>query len=229
MADILLVEDEEIISEALTAYLERAGYTVHLASDGQEAWEFFKEKQAQLSLVVLDLNLPIMDGIQVCRLIRRQSLLPIIMLTARSSERDEIIGLEEGADDYVRKPFSPPVVLARIKTLLRRHEPTTVNQGEVAIDTEKMQVSINEKIIPLTTTQFNILLAMIRHPGRFFTRNELLEKAHPHDLSEASDRVIDAHIKLIRKALGDNPQDPKFIITVIGAGYKWNDKLATAP
>lgn len=218
---ILLVEDEDLIREFEVAYLKKAGYEVIEAKDGKEALDlWYKDKY---DLVVLDLNLPYIDGITVCKKIRAKSQLPIIMVTARAEEIDELLGLEIGADDYIKKPFSPAVLTARVKVLLRRNEAHTITIEDLIINPETMMVTLKDKEVRLTVTQFNILYTLAKSPGVVFTRNQILDKAYTNDSlpPDILDRTIDAHIKSIRKALEKDHADPKYIVTVIGRGYKF--------
>lgn len=225
MQKILIVEDESTIREVEKAYLERAGYKVDEASDGAEAVEKFKENS--YVLVVLDLNLPKLDGIEVCREIRKTSRVPIIMLTARVEEFDEIIGLEIGADDYIKKPFSPNILVARINSILRRFkDESEIKIGDILINPERMEVKKDDKLLTLTTTQFNILFLLASHPGRVYTREQILEHLYIDlDSRYTMERTIDAHIKSIRKLLEADPRSPNYIITIIGKGYKFMDNL----
>lgn len=221
---ILLVEDEESIREVEKAYLQRSGYTVTEAYDGQDAINKFS--MDTFDLVVLDLNLPEKDGIQVCKEIRNKSTLPIIMVTARVEEIDEIIGLEIGADDYIKKPFSPNILIARVQSLLRRLGTEKLTHGALSIDPQKMLVYKDSKEIQLTTTQFNILYTLAKQPGKVFTRDEILDRAYDDILpNEVLDRTIDAHIKSIRKAIEKDAKEPQYVLTVIGKGYKFNEHL----
>lgn len=221
---ILLVEDEDTIREVEKGYLLRAGYAVVEARDGESAISKFKKES--FDLVVLDLNLPIKDGIQVCKEIRETSLLPIIMVTARIEEIDEIIGLEVGADDYIKKPFSPNVLVARVQSLLRRTAKDIIEIGDLKIDPEKMRVEKDGEKIEFTTTQFNILYTLAKSPGRVYSREEILDKAYDDILpADILDRTVDAHIKAIRKLIEKNTRKPKYLLTVIGRGYKFNDEI----
>ncbi len=220
---ILIVEDEPAIREVEKAYLLKAGYRVHEASDGEQAMRVFAEHKPDL--VVLDLNLPKRDGIQVCKLMRLTSQVPIIMVTARVEEIDELMGLEIGADDYVKKPFSPSVLLARIQALLRRQQRQEINIANLMIDPQKMTVRKDGGKVQLTTTQFNILYTLASATGKVFTRNEILDSAYQDMTPDILDRTVDAHIKSIRKAIEDDPGSPRFVLTVIGKGYKFNDEL----
>lgn len=219
MYKILVVEDEASIREVIKKYLERAGFSVEEAASGEVA--LLKYNQ-HIDLIILDLNLPNVDGIEVCRQIKRKVNIPIIMVTARNQETDELNGLQIGAEDYIKKPFSPKVLVARVQALLRRpkEKPAT---GSLIIDEEKMLVKKAGKDINLTTTQFKILQTLASRPSKVFTRAELLASSGEEKrLKQAMERTIDAHIKSIRKLIEDDPENPKYIKTVIGAGYKYN-------
>lgn len=218
---ILVIEDENSIREVITAYLKRSGFLVTEAVDGKDGLKAFSEEV--FDLVVLDLNLPFIDGIEVCKQIRKNSSIPIIMLTARVEEIDEIIGLEIGADDYIKKPFMPNILVARINSLLRRVGNTKLEFPTITIDPDKMIVVKNNKELSLTNTQFNILYSLARSAGKVFTRDELIDKSYGQiEYKDIYDRTIDAHIKSIRKCIEEDPKKPKLILTVIGKGYKFN-------
>jgi DNA-binding response OmpR family regulator len=224
---ILVVDDELEIVKVVRAYLEQSGFRVITASDGQQALAVFRHQQPDL--IVLDLNLPQLDGLEVCRAIRRDSNVPIIMLTARVEETDRLIGLEIGADDYITKPFSPREVVARVRTVLRRSTPapepsTLITIGALSIDPLKHEVQLQHRLIDLTPSEFNILLIMASQPGRAFSRMDLLDAAQG-EAYEGYERSIDVHIKNLRQKLGDEPRAPTYILTVYGVGYKFNDKL----
>ncbi len=224
---ILVVDDELDIVKVVRAYLEQSGFRVITASDGEQALAAFRHEQPDL--VVLDLNLPKLDGLDVCRAIRRESDVPIIMLTARVEETDRLIGLEIGADDYIVKPFSPREVVARVRTVLRRsapapEQPSLITIGALSIDPIKHEVQLHSRSIDLTPSEFNILLAMASQPGRAFSRMELLDAAQG-EAYEGYERSIDVHIKNLRQKLGDEPRDPTYILTVYGVGYKFNDRV----
>jgi DNA-binding response OmpR family regulator len=221
---ILVVDDEEKIVSLVRSYLEREGYHVLEASDGARALELFERESPDL--VVLDLMLPEVDGLEVCRRIRRTSDKPIIMLTARDEDADKLVGLEIGADDYVTKPFSPRELVARVKVVLRRsrsvpapeHE-TRIIHGELALDEERFEVSCGGNPIPLTATEFRILIALARSPGRVLSRTVLLDILG--ESYEGYERTVDAHIKNLRRKLaacGD--REGCNIVTVHGVGYK---------
>ncbi|MDB5178546.1 MAG: response regulator transcription factor [Patescibacteria group bacterium] len=219
---ILIVEDEAPIREVEAAYLKRAGYDVAEAATGPAALELFE--QSKFDLIVLDLNLPGLSGLEVCRRIRADSLVPIIMLTARAEDTDELLGLDLGADDYIKKPFKPPILVARAQALLRRHAPARLEFKDIAIEPAAMRVTQNNRAIALTTTQFNILLALAKQPGQVLTRDQLLDQSYDDPAGHAVfDRTIDAHIKAIRKALEPDPAHPVYIQTVIGRGYRFRE------
>lgn len=220
---ILVVDDEAEIVRLVRAYLERAGFTVVTASEGRQALAAFRHERP--NLVVLDLNLPGMDGLDVCRALRRDSDVPIIMLTARIEETDRLIGLELGADDYIVKPFSPREVVARVRTVLRRAEGTPVrsevlSSAGVTLDLSQRAVSLNGQPLDLTTMEFDLLALLVRHPGQVFTRLQLLKQTQD-TAYEGYERTIDVHIKNLRKKLGDDSQEPRFIETIRGVGYRF--------
>jgi DNA-binding response OmpR family regulator len=224
---ILVVDDELDIVKVVRAYLEQSGFRVITASDGQQALAMYRHERPDL--IVLDLNLPQMNGLDVCRAIRRESNVPIIMLTARVEETDRLIGLELGADDYIVKPFSPREVAARVRTVLRRaapppEQPSLIASGALTIDPLKHEVQLAGRSIELTPSEFNILLALASQPGRAFSRMDLLDAAQG-EAYEGYERSIDVHIKNLRQKLGDEPRDPTYILTVYGVGYKFNDKV----
>ncbi len=223
---ILVVDDELDIVKVVRAYLEQSGFYVITAPDGQQALTMFRHERPDL--IVLDLNLPKLNGLDVCRTIRRESNVPIIMLTARVEEADRLIGLEVGADDYIVKPFSPREVAARVRTVLRRsssapEQPALITVGALSIDPIKHEVQLHNRSIDLTPSEFNILLALASQPGRAFSRMDLLDAAQG-EAYEGYERSIDVHIKNLRQKLGDEPRDPNYILTVYGVGYKFNDK-----
>lgn len=222
--NILVVEDENSIREIETAYLQKAGYTIYEAETGTKALSIFEK--TNIELVILDINIPEIDGITVCKTIRSKSQVPIIMVTARTEDADELIGLECGADDYIKKPFNPTVLVARVKALLKRTNSTTLSNQYITIDPEKQQVKVNNKLIELTTTEFNILVTLFKNPGKVFNRENIILKAYnDFDSSDILDRTVDVHIKNIRRKLKVEDDLPEFILTVIGKGYKFNDVL----
>jgi DNA-binding response OmpR family regulator len=219
---ILIVEDEKKIADIVRSYLERDGFNVTVANTGHEAIEQMKNN---FDLIILDLMLPDIDGETICSSIREFSDVPIIMLTAKSSEDDRIKGLGIGADDYVIKPFSPRELVARVKAHLRRTKKNekkvlSFNNSLLLIDTLSMEVKKGGEIIPLTSTEFKILLCLAEKPQIVFSRLQIVNAVQGYDF-EGYDRVIDAHIKNIRHKIEDNPQRPVFIKTVYGTGYKF--------
>jgi DNA-binding response OmpR family regulator len=221
MLRILLVEDEPAIREAEAAYLRSAGYQVIESADGAAALDQFAAVAPHA--VVLDLSLPHVDGVDVCRALRKRSHVPIIMATARTSEIDELLGLDVGADDYLKKPFNPRVLVARVQALLRRAGHRTLSAGPFVVDPDKMLLLKRDQPIALTTTQFNIFYRLLIHAGAVLSREQLLDAAHDYDLERRAvfDRTIDAHIKAIRKRIEDDPAQPRYIQTVIGRGYRF--------
>lgn len=223
MKKILVVDDEQQLVKVLRGYLEKAGYAVVTAYDGLEALNVMQKEKPDFA--ILDLNLPGMDGLDVCKTIRRDSDIPILMLTARVEETDKLIGLELGADDYVVKPFSPREVVARVRTILRRVSTSTGSKGEVIrigdlfIDLDKHTVEVGEKTVELTRTEFDILVTLARQPRRVFSRLQIMEQAQGQAF-EGYERTIDAHIKNLRIKIEPNPKQPTYIQTVFGVGYK---------
>ena len=223
MKTVLVVDDERPIVQIATDYLEHAGFAVIAAHDGAGALEIVRARRPDL--VVLDLGLPRLDGIEVARQLRRESTIPIIMLTARVEESDRLLGLEIGADDYITKPFSPRELVARVKTVLRRVDSAQaagdVRQiDDLTIDISRMKVNRGRTAIELTTTEFQLLAALAQHPGRVFTRAQLLDAVRG-DAVESFERAIDAHVKNIRRKIEPDTRNPRYILTVYGIGYKF--------
>ncbi len=223
---ILVVDDEPGIVQIARDYLDRAGFRVLTAGDGDTALRLARSERP--SLMVLDLMLPGIDGIDVTRLLRQDPLtrkLPIIMLTARVEEADRLIGLEMGADDYITKPFSPRELVARVRAVLRRSEGEsatggTLRVGTLSIDLERRMVRRNGEAIELTATEFDLLAVLAREPGRPFTRAQLLNLVY--DVSYAGyDRTVDAHIKNLRRKIEPDPHNPQYVLTIYGVGYKF--------
>ncbi|MFV9674943.1 MAG: response regulator transcription factor [Anaerolineales bacterium] len=226
MKKILVVDDEPKIIQLTQDYLENAGFSVISAGDGERALAVIQIEKPDL--VVLDLGLPGMDGLDVCRSIRKTSNLPIIMLTARDEETDKLVGLELGADDYITKPFSPKELVARVRSVLRRSELVqegreVIRVGDVTLDLPRMQVTVSGEEIELTATEFQLLQALASQPGRIFTRSQLLNAVHGVAI-ESYERAIDAHIKNIRRKLEPFPHEPRYIQTVYGVGYRFSDE-----
>ncbi len=223
MKRVLVVDDEAQIVKVLRAYLEKAGYSVSTAADGHAALAVFR--QSRPDFIILDLNLPGMDGLDVCRALRKESDVPILMLTARVEETDRLIGLELGADDYVVKPFSPREVVARVRTILRRAsaEPVkaeVIQAGELVIDLSGHSVSHSNRPVDLTPTEFDILVTLANQPKRVLSRMQIMEQALGESF-EGYERTIDAHIKNLRNKLEPERKKSSYIHTVFGVGYKF--------
>lgn len=222
---ILVVDDEPKITELVRDYLESAGYGVRVAHDGKTALSL--AKTGKPDLVVLDLGLPQMDGLDFTREFRKYSNTPIIMLTARSDESDKLVGLELGADDYITKPFSPKELVARVRAVFRRMENMAassldvIRAADLTLDVPRLRVTAaGRDLDELTPTEFELLAVMARQPGRVFTRAQLLDAVHGVAF-ESYERAIDAHIKNIRRKLEIKPSEPKYILTVYGVGYRF--------
>jgi len=219
---ILVVDDEAKIVKLVRSYLEQAGYTVVEAGDGQTA--LIQARREKPDLVVLDLGLPGIDGLEVARTLRRERDTPIIMLTARIEDTDRIVGLELGADDYVTKPFNPRELVARVRAVLRRTggalpAPEMLRAGGLVLDLGGHEATLDGRPVELTPTEFALLAVLLQNPGRAFTRLELLERVQGYAY-EGYERTIDAHIKNLRAKLGDDPRHPHYVQTVFGVGYK---------
>ena len=226
MKEILVVDDEPRIAEICRDYLERAGFKVTMAGNGADALALARTKKPDL--VVLDLGLPELDGLDVTRALRKHSNVPIIMLTARVEESDKLIGLELGADDYLTKPFSPRELVARVRAVFRRTDigpgrGDVIRAGDVTIDLPRMQAKVGKRAVDLTSTEFELLAMMMRQPGRVFTRAQLLDGIRGEQV-ESFDRAIDAHVKNLRRKLEPDPRSPRYVLTVYGVGYKFADQ-----
>ncbi len=226
---ILVVDDEPKIVKLARDYLERAGYRVVTAAEGTTA--LAQARHARPDLVVLDLNLPGMDGLDVCRALRRASDVPIIMLTARTDEADRLIGLELGADDYIVKPFSPRELVARIRAVLRRvrggvQSPDVLHVDDLEIDLNAHRVTRSGELIALTPIEFRLLAALAQNPGATFTREQLVERLHGIAY-EGFDRSVDSHVKNLRRKLEPDPAEPRYVLTVYGVGYRLSDGMTS--
>ena len=223
---IFVVEDEEKISRLLCDYLEKADYRTSVQANGDRVISQIKKDMPDL--ILLDIILPGMDGMELCREIRKFSNVPIIMITARVEEIDRLLGLKLGADDYVCKPFSPREVVARVKAIFRRlhAEPRTpaLVSGSISLDDETHQVMIDKQVLNLTPNEFGLLKIMMTQPNRVFSRSELINRVQGYDF-EGYDRTIDTHIKNLRKKIGERLPDQEIIRTVYGVGYKFNTPL----
>jgi Response regulators consisting of a CheY-like receiver domain and a winged-helix DNA-binding domain len=223
---VLVVDDEEKIAKMVGSYLEASGYEPAFAFSGDEALAKFESISPDC--VILDINMPGKDGLEVAREIRSSSKVPIIFLSARAEEIDKVLGLELGGDDYVTKPFSPRELVSRVKAVLRRSSvPHSAGAfsgilrcGDIVADTAKRTLRCGQRQVELTAVQFNILAFLMRQPGRVYSRTEILEGAAGIDY-EGYERTLDVHIKNLRKALGDDPETPRYIGTVRGVGYKF--------
>ncbi|MBI4186090.1 MAG: response regulator transcription factor [Chloroflexi bacterium] len=221
---VLVVDDDVKTVELVKLYLSRDGYQVLTAYDGVEALRLARERHPDL--IVLDLMLPGIDGLEVCRILRGESDVPVIMLTARTRDEDKLTGLSLGADDYVTKPFSPRELAARVRAVLRRlpgeRGPDEVKYGRFSVNFLRHEASFAKKPLNLTTVEFKLLGVFVKEPGRVFSRAELIEKALGYDF-EGFDRTIDVHILNLRRKLEPDPSQPRYIKTVHGAGYKFSE------
>jgi two-component system alkaline phosphatase synthesis response regulator PhoP len=218
---VLVVDDDAKTVELVKLYLKRDGYRVLTAYDGIEALRLAREGHPDL--IVLDLMLPGIDGLEICRTLRTESDVPVIMLTAKTTDQDKLVGLDLGADDYVTKPFSPRELAARVRAVLRRlpgeRGPDQIKHGELTVNFLKHEAFLSGKPLNLTTVEFKLLAALVKEPGRVFSRAQLIENALGHDF-EGFDRTIDVHILNLRRKLEPEPGHPKYVKTVYGAGYK---------
>ncbi|MBN1890367.1 MAG: response regulator transcription factor [Thermoflexales bacterium] len=229
---ILVVDDEAKIVKQARDYLEKGGFRVVSAADGKTALAVARHERPEL--IVLDLNLPELDGLDVCRALRRESDVPLIMLTARVDEADRLIGLELGADDYITKPFSPRELVARVRAVLRRtqgeaRQPGLIRAGELEIDLHGHRVTRGGEQLRLTRAEFNLLAVLAQHPGQTFSREQLLDRLHGTSFTSAPyegyDRSVDAHVKNLRRKLEPDPAEPRYVLTVYGVGYKFTEEL----
>jgi DNA-binding response OmpR family regulator len=226
MKRILVVEDEMEIARVVRDYLVEAGYDVTVAGTGEAA--LASARGSRPDLVVLDLGLPGVDGLDVARELTGSSGVPIVMLTARGDETDRIVGLELGADDYVVKPFSPKELVARVRAVLRRSgaeamlRERPIRVGDVEVDPQRMRVTVAGTVVDLTPTEFQLLATLAREPGRVFTRGQLLDAIHGVAI-ESYERAIDAHVKNVRRKIEPEPGKPRYLLTVHGVGYRFAD------
>jgi DNA-binding response OmpR family regulator len=224
---ILMVDDDQKTVELMRLYLEKDGYRVLSAYDGLQALNMAREKHPDL--VILDLMLPKIDGLEVCSILRAESQVPIIMLTAKTTEDDKLIGLDLGADDYVTKPFSPRELLARVRAVLRRvaekeqMENPLICAGDLEVDLIRHEVRLRSEVVHLTPREFRLLEIIIRQPGRAFSRLDLLERAFGYDYG-GLERTVDVHIMNLRKKIEPDPDNPTYIQTVYGLGYKFAEQ-----
>ena len=224
MTRIMVVEDEESFSEALAFMLQREGYEVEVAADGNVALEVYEQRGADL--ILLDLMLPGLSGLEVCRQIRTRSQVPIIMLTAKDGEIDKVVGLEIGADDYVTKPFSSRELLARVRSVLRRHgEPeelvaSTVEAGPVRMDVDRHVVTVRGEQVAMPLKEFDLLELLVRNAGRVLTRAQLIDRVWGADYV-GDTKTLDVHVKRLRAKVEPDPANPVHLVTVRGLGYKF--------
>jgi DNA-binding response OmpR family regulator len=222
---ILVVDDDEELVDFLEDYLEKDGYDVRGTYNGKDALRLFRERE--FDLVVLDLMLPEMDGYRVCERMRREAETPIIMLTAKTSDEEKIKGLDLGADDYVTKPFSPGELLARIRAALRRVEdeegPTEVAYGDLYVNFDSKEVLLDDEEVDVTPTEFELLSALIQQPNKVFSRTQLIHAAFGYGY-ESFERTVDVHIKHLRDKIEPDPENPSYIITEFGMGYKFDSR-----
>ena len=224
MATILLVDDDPKIRELLRLYVERDGHRALFAADGETALDLAARRRPDI--VLLDVMLPGIDGLEVCRRLREVSDVPILLLTARSAEGDRVVGLDLGADDYVVKPFSPRELMARVRALLRRRGPVAADQpwlvaGDLELDPNAVEVRLDGALLDLTPFEFRILQALMARPARVLTRDELIDAIHGDDDPGIFDRTIDVHLGRLRRKLGDDAASPRYIGTVRTVGYKF--------
>jgi two-component system alkaline phosphatase synthesis response regulator PhoP len=225
MSKVLVVDDDPGIVKLVRGYLEQVGYEVAVAYDGKKAMQIARNERPDL--VILDLMLPEMDGWDVCRALRKESDVPIIMLTARVEESDKLIGLELGADDYVTKPFSPRELVARVRSVLRRAEGMParrerISRADITVDVSRHLVDVRGQAIDLTPTEFDLLATLMEDPGRAFTRSQLLEAVQGYAY-DGYERTIDVHIKNLRQKIEEDARHPQRVRTVYGIGYKFED------
>ena len=229
---VLIVEDDRNTAALIKTYLEKEGFQTVVVFDGEEALEMIKTTNP--GFVILDIMLPKMDGWEVCRRLRSFSDVPVLMLTAREEEIDRVLGLSLGADDYVVKPFSPRELLERVKAILRRARPVQSKKGKtlshagLVLDPEKLKVTLHGKQVSLTSHEYKLLNALMRSPGRVFSRAELLDQFYQHG-EIVVDRVIDVHIGKLRQKIEQDPAKPKYIETVRGFGYRFTEDDGEKP
>jgi len=223
---VLVVDDDRKIVDLVRLYLEKDGYHVSAAYDGLRALELARYKRPDI--ILLDLMLPEMDGLDVCRILHAESDVPIIMLTARTTDQDKLVGLELGADDYITKPFNPLEVVARVRAVLRRvskdapQGPSEMRFDDLVIDRRCHEVRVQGKGVNLTPTEFRLLEVLAEEPGRVFTRLELLDRVFGYDY-EGFERTVDVHVKNLRQKIEPNPKHPIYIQTIYGVGYKFSE------
>jgi DNA-binding response OmpR family regulator len=223
---ILVAEDDPKQAHLIRIYLEREGYAVQIVGDGRSALE--RIRASRPALAVLDVMMPVVDGLDVCRILRAESDIPILLLTARTTEQDLLLGLDLGADDYLTKPYSPRELAARVRALLRRAkaitpgEPELIEIGEIAVDMARFEVRVAGKPVTLTAKEFGILEVLAGEPGRVFTRTQIIDRAFGFD-HDVLERTVDAHVMNLRRKLESDPARPRYVETVYGRGYRLAD------
>lgn len=224
---VLVVEDDKKTASLIALYLAREGFEVVSADNGEQALELARRRRPDF--VILDLMLPKLDGVEVCRRLRSRSDVPILMLTAKDEELDRVLGLTLGADDYVSKPFSPRELVARVKAILRRARPASarteapLSHGALSLDPERHRVTLGGEPLPLTLSEYKLLHALMAAPGKVFSREELLSRLYPAG-EAVIDRVVDVHIGKLRQKIEKNPAEPQWVLTVRGIGYRFSEK-----
>jgi DNA-binding response OmpR family regulator len=231
-ARILVAEDDGKQSRLIRLYLEREGHAVQVVADGRAALD--RARSVRPDLIVLDVMLPLVDGLDVCRVLRAESAVPILLLTARSTEEDMLLGLDLGADDYLTKPYSPRELTARVRALLRRSRtagaagPAVLRAGDVEVDTARFEVRVAGRTVALTAKEFAVLEMLAREPGRVFTRAQIIERVFGFD-RDVMERTVDAHVMNLRRKLEADPKRPRRLQTVYGRGYRLTDGAVSAP
>lgn len=227
-ARVLVAEDDHKQAHLLRVYLEREGHSVLVVGDGRSALD--RCRAYRPDLIVLDVMMPAIDGLDVCRILRAESDVPILLLTARTTEEDKLLGLDLGADDYVTKPYSPRELAARVRALLRRSgrspagRPEALAIGELLIDLRRFEVRLGERPVNLTAKEFNILHVLASEPGRVFTRAQIIDRAFGFD-QHVEERTVDAHVMNLRRKIGDDPSSPAYVQTVYGRGYRMGEPV----
>jgi len=225
-ARVLVAEDDQKQAHLVRVYLERDGHSVHVVSDGRSALE--RCRAYRPDLVVLDVMMPVVDGLDVCRILRSESDVPILLLTARATENDLLLGLDIGADDYITKPYSPRELAARVRALLRRSgrlpagDTDVLTVGDLRVDTGKFEVRVGERVVSLTAKEFGILQVLAAEPGRVFTRAQIIDRAFGFD-HYVEERTVDAHVMNLRRKVEADPSEPRYVQTVYGRGYRMGE------
>lgn len=225
-ARVLIAEDDRKQAELLRVYLEREGHSVLVVADGRAALD--RSRAYRPDLVILDVMMPIVDGLDVCRILRAESQVPILLLTARSTEDDLLLGLDIGADDYMTKPYSPRELTARVRALLRRAgripsgDAQVLTVGDLVVDAGRFEVRIAGRSVAVTAKEFGILQTLAAEPGRVFTRAQIIDRAFGFD-HYVEERTVDAHVMNLRRKIEDDPAEPRYLQTVYGRGYRMGE------